>query len=328
MNFTNIALAIMGQSNEQGAAGYTASKISKFVPLYGHPNNDLTGNGTKGFSTYRGSTWTPLANKLSRRKNVRIYGYNAAVGGTGVVDHWVGYLTTYQLNTSGFGTNAGTWVLPTTPNGFKYKAIGTGANSSIIEPIWGTTIGANTTDGAIAWKCYAVDANDVLGHVYQAGESGYDPNGYIAAAKVIINAIPAGMDKKCIYVGGNQADLTGIRYKTAAIRAQAQINLVNDLLATYPNHFIFIGLTSYWNTGFEGTPNFRSYDVVMKPSLDLVLANFANTPNVYAGADWFTSLGKTISYVTGESDAVHMSTETKLKSVEPCYVKFIASGVF
>lgn len=314
MNYKNIGITIIGQSNEQGPAGYTSTKRTKFVPVFGHPNNDISGNGAKGPSAWYGTTWTLVGNNLSANKNLRIYWYNAAVGGTGCVDHWVGYLTTWQNNASGFGVNAGSWVLPTVPNGYKYKAIGSGANSATTEPTWGTTIGANTADGSINWRCYAADNSDIPGRIYNVGESGYDPNGYIAAAKAQINAMPNSLDQKFVIIGGNQADLTGIRYKTAELRAKAQINLINDLLATYPSLIVLVGLTSYWNTGFEGSPYFRSYDVVLEPSLQIVLTEFAHHPRVYPAGDWFTGLGKSITFVTGESDAVHMSTTTTMDS--------------
>lgn len=48
------------------------------------------------------------------------------------------------------------YVTPTTPNGFKYKALN-GGKSGATEPVWPTVAGQTVVDGSVTWQ--AVDAN-------------------------------------------------------------------------------------------------------------------------------------------------------------------------
>lgn len=48
----------------------------------------------------------------------------------------------------------GDLVIPTTPNGFKYKVTTAGTSDSS-EPTWPTVIGQPVTDGTVVWECLA-----------------------------------------------------------------------------------------------------------------------------------------------------------------------------
>jgi len=52
--------------------------------------------------------------------------------------------------------STGTWVIPTTSNGFKYKCI-VGGTTNSSEPIWATSVNGITNDGDVVWNCYKID---------------------------------------------------------------------------------------------------------------------------------------------------------------------------
>jgi len=326
-------IVICGQSNEEGpAAYYAAGQSAKFNGIYGRPANDLVLDGTKSPTHWRGTVWTLLAQKLATNKGIDVIWRNSAVGGTGSFDAWAGGITTWESGNAngGFGVSAGTWVLPTIANGFKYYTSSGGTAHATTEPTWNTTIGGSTTDNTITWTTYAADANDFPNKAYSRGESGFDPKGYIAQAKSYMTNLMTrypNLDEYIFILGGNQADLSG-RYKTALMRFAAVTNIVQDLRQSFPKALVGIALTCYWNTGFETGSRPRSYEAVLYPSYKMALNKFKDDDKVFDAGDWFTGLGKSISYVRGDTDAIHMSPETTLKAANVTYDAWIASGNF
>lgn len=61
---------------------------------------------------------------------------------TYILDDWAAS-TAYSL---------GDLVIPTTPNGYKYK-VTTAGTSDGSEPTWPTTLGATVADGTVVWTC-------------------------------------------------------------------------------------------------------------------------------------------------------------------------------
>ena len=58
--------------------------------------------------------------------------------------------------TASAAASSGTWVIPTTPNGFKYKCT-TGGTTGGSEPTWATSVNGTTNDGDVVWNCYKID---------------------------------------------------------------------------------------------------------------------------------------------------------------------------
>lgn len=326
-------IVIIGQSNEQGpAAYYESGQLAKFNSIYGRPSNDLVVDGTKSPTAWRGTAWSLLGSKLFSRRGINVIWRNAAVGGTGVFDSWAGGATTWESGNAngGFGVSAASWILPTIPNGFKYKVNASGLQHATTEPTWNTTIGGSTTDNALTLTTYAADNNDVPGRAYSRGESGYDPLGYIAAAKAMMTTLMAkspNLDEYMFFVSGNQADLA-FRYKTPLMRFGAICGLVNDLLISFPKAKIGIGLTCYWDTGFETGQRPRSYEAVLYPSYIMALNRYHRSKRVFSCGDWFTGLGKSINYATGGTTAIHMAPDTTENASEVSYNACIASALF
>lgn len=323
----NIFMCGQGQSNEEGSAGYSfIGQRSKFVSALGYPVNDLIADGTKGASNWFGTTWTLLGERIAAERGHVVHVRNGAVGGTSLIDHWVGQCTTWRSNSNLFGVNQGTWNLPTVDNGKVYCAQNTGDNGLTEPSPWGTVDGANTANGAVNFKCFPKTSADTNGHVYLPGEQGYDPRGYIARIKGIISAAPTGMDKYFLLMSGHQADLGGSRSRTPEIVAQAKINFIEDMKLKFPQLIIYVGLTFYWDTAFEGNPYFRSYSLILDPAIQLVLNHYANDPQVFPGGNMFKSLGTNITYLKNDSAPIHADTPTMLLSPDDWFKKIIASG--
>ena len=49
--------------------------------------------------------------------------------------------------------NLNDWILPTVPNGYKYKCTTNNGTSDIMEPTWNTIVGGTTIDGLLVWTC-------------------------------------------------------------------------------------------------------------------------------------------------------------------------------
>lgn len=323
----NIFICGQGQSCEEGSAGYSAiGQRSKFVSAVGYPGNDLIADGTKGASNWYGTTWTLLAEMIGRERGHTVHVRNGAVGGTSLVDHWVGQCTTWRANSNLFGVNQGTWNLPTVDNGKVYCAQNTGDNGLTEPSPWGAVDGANTLNGAVNFKCFTKTAADTNGHVYVAGEQGYDPLGHIARIKGIINSAPVGMDKYFLLMSGHQADLGGSRSRTPEIVAQAKINFIEDMKKTFPQLIILVGLTFYWDTGFEGSPYFRNYPMILDPAVSLVLDRYVNDPQVFTGGNMFTALGTGITYLKNDTAPIHADTPTMMRSPDDWFKKMVATG--
>lgn len=47
----------------------------------------------------------------------------------------------------------GNFVKPSTTNGYVYECVAAGTSHATTEPTWGTTLGGNTTDNTVTWRC-------------------------------------------------------------------------------------------------------------------------------------------------------------------------------
>lgn len=153
---------------------------------------------------------------------------NTAVGGAGILATWNGYIRNWVANTTGF--QPGSWCLPPVANGYKYKAEGTpgvSQQTSAGPVAWPTVAGQQVVDGAVTWTCYAADAKDVAGYVYQAGDSGYDPRGYIATLMSAITESKAQEFQTMVLLSGHQSDYGS----PVATVASTLVNLVRRALA-------------------------------------------------------------------------------------------------
>lgn len=72
--------------------------------------------------------------------------YKISNGSTNAISDWVA-TTAYTL---------GEFVKPTTANGYIYQCV-TADTSDAAEPTWGTTIGGDTNDASVVWRCYGLN---------------------------------------------------------------------------------------------------------------------------------------------------------------------------
>lgn len=323
-----VGAVIIGQSNEQGPAYHQGSaQPVRWSSAFGWPNADAQAQAgwetgrTVYASHWYGTMWSLLAEHLWVRRRVRLLVSNAARGGSGQTDHWTGRIVVWAAE-NGFGRKLGEAVLPTVANGRRYRCT-TGGVGGASEPSWPTTPGATVADGGLTWTCELADAGDVHGRVYAPGQSGYDPNGYIAAAKERLARMPAGCER-WVLVSGNQSDLDRRTIVTAQQRAQALISMVEDLLAAGAQG-VALGVTCYFNSLFEGSG--RSYEAILLPSVRLALAHFRADPRVIEGADLFTALGKGVA-LRAEATPIHMTPESTWMAARAWRDALEASGRF
>lgn len=91
---------------------------------------------------------------------------------------------------TGVATTAGSWIVPTTPNGFYYEALD-GGTTGATEPIWPTFIGESVVDNDLTWvaKGYTNAAGTwIAGHGYNLGDRISVSSGGIAFLFEVITA--------------------------------------------------------------------------------------------------------------------------------------------
>lgn len=157
-----VAMAIVGQSNEQGAGGYGNASGD-----YGMPMVDLAAGSR--------SMW-PGVTAAAGRRGAWLNVYNGALGTTSLAHTWVGIVRAWS---SGMLVTRGTYLLS---GGNIYKC--TGAVSTVFTATAQPTGTASTQTGAdsIQWTYMgAARSQDVPGYVYPYTDAYFDPNGMLAA---------------------------------------------------------------------------------------------------------------------------------------------------
>jgi len=259
-----------GQSNEGGTASVPGSGADcHFGGMYGFPLYTLSG---------RGSMFTLLADQLGKEGHAVMIN-NQSIGGSGCLSAWSGYARSWLPNSYTF--LPGAWVLPTIPNGRKYKAAGTfGVNqpSGATEPTWGTTIGGTTSDNLITWTAYATDANDVVGTVYLPGMSGYDPLGYCQAVVDAITKAKSQGFEVWSFMQGHQSDDT---YPVAPV-ITSLTSMVGRALSAGADR-VYLGIANrQMGAGNEALWDDGGFFKTLRSS---VLSAYSSNPKVMAGAD-------------------------------------------
>lgn len=119
-------------------------------------------------------------------------------------------------------TASGTTITFTTATGTTAAAVQVGDTITVHT--------APTTDSTVKWLCYPIDSNDVLGHVYAYGESGYDPLGYMYKNRKALNKYLALGYEVHAPAAGHQADLQGMAANKVvyADMVQAMKNIITD----------------------------------------------------------------------------------------------------
>lgn len=270
-----------GQSNERGVGGVGTASVTEFGPPHRDP---IKPNG------YEASMWPAIVDGLAAH-GVRAVVRNTAVGSTSIAKSWVGLCRTWSASRP---TARGEWVLPTTPNGYKYRSSVTAdVNTSASEPAWPTMVGNTVSDGGITWTCAIADASDVPNHVYTEGETGFDPMGYLAA----VDAQSVGdfsLKIAIIQIGQSDAgDLTTLEQFRDAYISVAQWFLARGFK-------VFMGLSTC-HPLFQG-----SYTTAFQPAITEALEFFSGNQDVFRGADLFSAFGVSPPYSDG---GVHVTQD-------------------
>lgn len=264
----SVAIVVcVGQSNERGTGGAGTAGVTEFGPPHRDP---IKPNGNEY------SMWPAMVDKLATF-GVRAIVRNTAVGSSSIVRAWCGGCRTWQADRY---TGLGEWCLPTVPNGYKYKNIFTAneTKTSFVEPIWPTTVGATVTEGSLIWSCLVADANDLSGHVYIEGESGFDPRGQFAALEA---QCVGAFDHKLAIIQIGQSDALCVTSRDEF--RDGHISAANWLLAR--GFRVFIGL-SWCNPGYAPI-----YPVRIQPGKDDALSLLSGNEMVHPGVDMYSVFG-------------------------------------
>jgi hypothetical protein len=225
------------------------------------------------------SGWVDVLAQLLGAEGHAVLIKNMAIGGSGLLSGWNGNVRTWIASTNGFAP--GSWCLPVTPNGFKYRAEGTpgiSQSTGATQPAWPTTVNATVVDGTVTWTCKAADAKDVNGYICQDGDSGYDPRGYIAALLAAIADAKARGFEVWVLSSGHQSD-----YGNPAVTISGVlVSLMRKVLAAGPDR-VYLGVTNR----FVGDASATQWDAGgFYPTVrNLALAALSDDPRVMAGAD-------------------------------------------
>jgi hypothetical protein len=276
-----------GQSNEQGSAVTGSGASAMWQTPYGFPLQSTSG---------RVGPSHVLAQKLGAEGHA-VWLRNLAWGGTGILGSWNGYVRTWVASSNGFAP--GSWALPTVGNGFKYLAGGTpGISQSTAgtEPTWPTTVGATVVDNTVTWTCYFADSKDVANYVYQNGDSGYDPRGYIAAVLAAVADAKSKGYAVWVLTSGHQSDYGNNVNTVSGILA----NMMRRVLAAGADR-VYFGITNRYigDASSVGWDAGGWYHLVR----NLALAQFTNDTRVKAGAD----LSNITTEMTDPAGRVHLN---------------------
>lgn len=115
---------------------------SAFSGLYQLVHETDLSDNPQDFVLYFGSAESAGTRTLQATSNPGVD--QIALTPTVISDSWAAS-TAYSL---------GDIVIPTTPNGFKYKVTTAGTSNST-EPTWPTSIGGSVVDNTVTWECLA-----------------------------------------------------------------------------------------------------------------------------------------------------------------------------
>jgi hypothetical protein len=261
-----------GQSNEQGTANVAITReATQFAP----PGS---------FGGVSRSPFGVLARLLSEEGHA-VWLRNFAVGGTGCLPQWTGFIRTWQA--SAFYPNR-SYVLPTVPNGFRYQnTSGNNTNSSATQPTWPTTAGATVVEGSITWTCQVAQPQDVDNRVVVFGDTAYDPLGYIAPFIAAIADAKAKGFEVWVCSSGHQGDM----FLSKSAIALAMNNLMRRAIGAGADR-VYLGLTNRdWgnntpSTAWDnpGTPNATAH-TNFHDLRNLVKSSLVDQPKVLLGPD-------------------------------------------
>lgn len=293
-------------------------RFNDFTPcrhssLYGWPNADADDSATGG------SIWGPWLDHL-RTKDVNAAMFNHAVGSTGILFNWSGYLTTYSLGatfTAGRYVKVGSNI---------YKANGIAGTQFVADastpPPWGNILNAvyNEATGGGSWTCVAVGTSDATGKLYAPGDALYDPLGLVAGQIARIATLAPRFDKIWPILQGGQSDF-GL---SQPLYEQAHINLISLQLSVAPNVEPWVGVTMRrWDGGAAPV-----WDTFYKPARENILSAFAGSRRVHRGGDCSTNTAAMMLPENGGSLLLHPNRDGRDNCVHEWSGASDAAGVY
>jgi hypothetical protein len=270
-----------GQSNERGTGGSGTASLSEAGPPHRDP---IYPNG------YESSMWPALVDTLAVA-GIRAIVRNTAVGSSSISKGWCGLCRTWAATRK---TARGEWVIPTVPNGYKYRSTGSAdVNAGSSEPTWPTIVSNTVSDGSVTWTCALADANDASGHSYVEGEAGFDPMGYF---NIVAQNSIGSFDLKIAIIQIGQSD---------ALCLTTKDEFLNGYIAA-ANWYLSRGFKVFMGLSTGHTAYTSAYTNNFQPAITEALGFFNSNANVFRGADLFAAFGESPPYSDG---GVHVTQD-------------------
>lgn len=252
---------VNGQSNERGTPESTSSALA-WQTIHALPMRDPVAP-----SGGAASIWTVAADNAARLTGHDVLVRNMAVGSTSLPDTWIGRAKGWAASRD---ETIGQIVLP--GNGYRYR-VTVGGACGADEPIWPTSVSNTVVSGSATYRCEGVvTASDAVDHIYEEGESGFDPAGLLATS---IDNIRGKWDKVVAVLALGQRDAaTGTTRAVWEFAMQRWIDFYRSR-----DIMVIVGFTC------ASTSRQAAYDSVLIPGWMNVMAANASDTGVLTGPD-------------------------------------------
>lgn len=291
--YSRIALAVAGQSNEQGSG----SRVTT-VGRVGAPLTDPVAPFGQSSAM---SMWPGLSEQLGQSRRWLIM-HNTARGSSSLANHWLGRIVAWGGSQR---TAFGQYLLA---SGRIYKAttVPTSTNgvTGATEPTWPTS--GTVVDGQVTWTFVRnATVADTVGKIMSSSDDLYDPNGYVANITTRLQRLPLAVAERRVYLAFGQEDST--RNTSRSDYATAVIN--------FTQHMTSLGFTVHLGMSFFGSGIDTQYTENLIPGLEDAIAVLSGDALVRRGVNMRTEFGAlTVSPPLGsyglKADGLHVTDET------------------
>lgn len=291
--YSRIALAVAGQSNEQGSGNRVTS-----VSRVGGPITDPV--GPFGQSTAM-SMWPGVSETLGAQRKWLIM-HNTARGSSSLPNHWLGRIMAWSAGarvafgqyTIGSGRVFKATTVPSSTNGL------TGGT----EPTWPAS--GTVVDNTVTWTFVRnATAADTIGKIMSSSDDLFDPNGYVANITTRLQKLSTSIAERKVYLAFGQEDST--RNTSQADYASA--------LVKFATYMTSLGFETHLGMSFYADTLDTQYINNLIPGLNDALSSLSNNPLVFAGVNMREVFGVLpVSPPLGtyglKSDGLHVTDET------------------
>lgn len=322
-----IALAIVGQSNEQGAARNSSGNVRVgFRSDRSGQADPLQPKGLSQASGAQGSPWPMVVDALWRH-GIRLHIVQTAVGSSGAIRDWCGQVFGYSSSAVYYLNDV---VAPSAPNGRIYRVTTspntktasaffvqmTGSTVAGVEPgTWNTAGGTSTSGGGLVFTDLGASTR-VAGNVLGSTDLYWDSLSLCADVKTQLDAL-SGFDEKWVYIafGQNDAGDSAARFQSA------MQNMTAYFLAQ--GYRVILGMSC-----LQVAPDKTSEYNTLNTGLQSALATYAGNANVKAGPNLFTQFGASLPFWLESDNTTRVHLTDRGQEIAASYISGVLSQIF